>query len=498
MNEQTLGIGQVSRLPEAGEPIVSQASPLPYSSRWSRFVSVICASILMTSLVGILWLSLTVPKLQRFEEPNRALDLMVSRTMQAQDGLRRAPVWQQWMAEWTMDSEEEASRQAIRWYRELIATTNDPSAKLRLAILLGESQHEAEALAEAQGWHDRGTSAELFRQLIEGAYGTAALSLTQENTLQAALAETLPSGWFYDHLASRLARRAGNQALLTTIEVQRQMKEEQVQQWIRPLMTGELICLALGSVILMRIVWLNSQRRDALQLHLPGVPPPWSGGTGAAVILRGGALGALMTVAFLSVPALNHGSLRALAIPLANLPLLAIAYVQLLKPAGLDFQQGFGLRLNRKDLGRLMCVISAVVAAGLWGEWVIGQVAEFLKLENHWTEWFDPELVWTSQPMLATSLVEYVILAPIFEELAFRGLLFAMLRRRFTFLPAALLSATIFALAHGYSLLGFMSVLWSGFLWAWIYDRTGSLIPGMVAHAVNNLLVCLTVMALLR
>ncbi|MBL8074635.1 MAG: hypothetical protein JNL29_09705, partial [Nitrospira sp.] len=358
-------------------------------------MSVICASILMTSLVGILWLSLTVPKLQRFEEPNRALDLMVSRTMQAQDGLRRAPVWQQWMAEWTMDSEEEASRQAIRWYRELIATTNDPSAKLRLAILLGESQHEAEALAEAQGWHDRGTSAELFRQLIEGAYGTAAISLTQENTLQAALAETLPSGWFYDHLASRLARRAGNQALLTTIEVQRQMKEEQVQQWIRPLMTGELICLALGSVILMGIVWLNSQRRDALQLHLPGVPPPWSGGTGAAVILRGGALGALTTVAFLSVPALNHGSLRALAIPLANLPLLAIAYVQLLKPAGLDFQQGFGLRLNRKDLGRLMCVISAVVAAGLWGEWVIGQVAEFLKLENHWTEWFDPELVWT-------------------------------------------------------------------------------------------------------
>ena len=100
--------------------------------------------------------------------------------------------------------------------------------------------------------------------------------------------------------------------------------------------------------------------------------------------------------------------------------------------------------------------------------------------------------------MLATSLVEYVILAPIFEELAFRGLLFAMLRRRFTFLPAALLSATIFALAHGYSLLGFMSVLWKGFLWAWIYERTGSLLPGMLAHAVNNVLVCLSVMVLLR
>ena len=39
------------------------------------------------------------------------------------------------------------------------------------------------------------------------------------------------------------------------------------------------------------------------------------------------------------------------------------------------------------------------------------------------------------------SLVEYVVFAPLFEELAFRGLLFAILRRKFRFLPAALISA---------------------------------------------------------
>lgn len=99
---------------------------------------------------------------------------------------------------------------------------------------------------------------------------------------------------------------------------------------------------------------------------------------------------------------------------------------------------------------------------------------------------------------MAGSVLEYVIFAPIFEELAFRGLLFAMFRRRFEFFPAALISTSLFALAHGYSLIGFLSVFWSGFLWAWTYERTGSLIPGMVAHAANNLLVCLTVMALLR
>jgi membrane protease YdiL (CAAX protease family) len=140
----------------------------------------------------------------------------------------------------------------------------------------------------------------------------------------------------------------------------------------------------------------------------------------------------------------------------------------------------------------------AVVAAGLWGEWVMDWLSEPLHLTSHWAEWFDADLVWASPALTAISLVEYVIFAPVFEELAFRGLLFAILRRRFRFLPAALISASIFAIAHGYGLVGFISVLWSGLLWAWMYEKTGSLLPGMLAHAINNLLVCLAVMALLR
>jgi hypothetical protein len=214
--------------------------------------------------------------------------------------------------------------------------------------------------------------------------------------------------------------------------------------------------------------------------------------------LRGGALGAVITTAFLTFPPIEHESLRALAIPLANLPLLALAYIHLLKPAGLDFQSGFGLRLERAQLGRLVGAVLAVVAAGLWGEWVMERAADAFNLTNHWTEWFDPNLVWASGSALTVSLLEYVVFAPIFEEIAFRGLLYAILRRRLSFVPAALLSASVFALAHGYGVIGFVSVLWSGFLWAWIYEKTGSLIPGMIAHAMNNLLVSLAVMVLLR
>ena len=37
-----------------------------------------------------------------------------------------------------------------------------------------------------------------------------------------------------------------------------------------------------------------------------------------------------------------------------------------------------------------------------------------------------------------------------------------------------------------------------GILWAWAYEKTGSLLPGMVAHAANNLMVSASVLVLLR
>jgi len=45
---------------------------------------------------------------------------------------------------------------------------------------------------------------------------------------------------------------------------------------------------------------------------------------------------------------------------------------------------------------------------------------------------------------------------------------------------------------------GFASVFLSGLLWAWAYEKTGSLLPGMIAHAANNLAVAVTLLALLR
>ena len=498
MSEETTPVGRMPNYEAPGDLTNSSGPVEPFQSPFSLTISALSAVILATAMGAILWFSATLPKLDRFEEPDCALDLMVSRMMEAQDGLSRTPDWQQWVAEWTIGSNEKERDQAIEWYQELVQTTGTPASKLRLAILQGESGQEAEALAEARMWRHLPEPMPLFGRLIEAGYGSNELEREYEGELQAELAEVLPSGWFYYHLAAKLAQRAGDHRLLATVEGQIELHGEQLQGRSRSLIIIELACLIIGSVMLSGIVRLRGQRTDVLRLHHPGVPPPWPGRVGTAVFLRGGALGAFLTVVFFSFPPVEHSSLRALAIPLANLPLLALAYTHLLKPSGLGFGNGFGLRIRGAQLGRLGGIVLAVVAAGLWGEWVLGRAVEALNLTNHWTEWFDPNLVWESGTPLAISLLEYVVLAPIFEELAFRGLLYAMLRRRFNFLPAAFISAAIFALAHGYGLIGFLSVLWSGFLWAWIYEKTGSLIPGMIAHSLNNFLVCSAVMVLLR
>lgn len=498
MTEHILQIGQ-GQGPAAGETRRRARYPVtPFSSGFSRFVSVISAGLVLAAIGSILWLSATIPRLERLEDPERALDLMASRILEAQDGLQRAPAWEQRLAEWMVGSSEKERLLTIQWYQELADTTGDPSAKLRLAILQAETGQAHAALAQAAQWWDLDAPMPLYSQWMIAAYGTQPLARDRAIELHAALADTLEAGWFYNRVASRLAQRSGDHALLATIEQQIEAQGLRLHNRSNRLMLFEVSCLILGSAVLIGLLWLRVRRPNAVRLHQPGVPPPWTGGTGTAVLLRGGALGAVITAAFLTFPPVEHASLRALAIPLANLPLLALAYIHLLKPAGLDFQSGFGLRLERGQLGRLTGAVLAVVAAGLWGEWVMGRAADALNLPNHWTEWFDPNLVWGSGSTLVVSLLEYVVFAPIFEEIAFRGLLYAILRRRLSFAPAALLSASVFALAHGYGLIGFVSVLWSGFLWAWLYEKTGSLIPGMIAHAMNNLLVSLAIMVLLR
>jgi membrane protease YdiL (CAAX protease family) len=81
-----------------------------------------------------------------------------------------------------------------------------------------------------------------------------------------------------------------------------------------------------------------------------------------------------------------------------------------------------------------------------------------------------------------------VVLAPLWEELTFRGfLLSALAKSALGFWPAALLSSALWTLLHwGYSWPGLVSVFLAGLGLSWIMKRTGSMRAVVIAHSVIN------------
>lgn len=77
------------------------------------------------------------------------------------------------------------------------------------------------------------------------------------------------------------------------------------------------------------------------------------------------------------------------------------------------------------------------------------------------------------------------LLAPVAEELVFRGLLYGWLAGRWSNLVAFIVSSLAFAAAHTEPL-HILMVLPLGLWFGWLRWRTGSLVPTIVAHIINN------------
>lgn len=103
-----------------------------------------------------------------------------------------------------------------------------------------------------------------------------------------------------------------------------------------------------------------------------------------------------------------------------------------------------------------------------------------------------------SQPWAVIAFA--VVLAPVYEEVLFRRVLFGRLWAAGRPGLGMLLSGAAFALFHEPPMLvdhgaAEMAVLWSayaliGIALAWVYRRTGTLWAAVLAHAVNNALGC--------
>lgn len=82
-----------------------------------------------------------------------------------------------------------------------------------------------------------------------------------------------------------------------------------------------------------------------------------------------------------------------------------------------------------------------------------------------------------------------LLMAPVVEELFFRGFLFGTLRRVISWPLAAALAGIVFGAVHvGTPAIFLVPLAVFGALLCVLYERTDSLIPGMAVHAFNNAL----------
>lgn len=166
--------------------------------------------------------------------------------------------------------------------------------------------------------------------------------------------------------------------------------------------------------------------------------------------------------------------------------LLALA-VLLLMRRGLRVSD-LGWRLPR-PLGRAgwlpwlgIGIIAAVVA--LYVSQELGSLAQQLLPNSPNTQCTSVRDEYGGYVAVAIPLV--CLIAPLAEETIFRGFFYGWLRRHLPVLPAVVICAAVFALSHAVVVLA-LPLFAVGVVLALLYEYSGSLIPGAIAHGLFNL-----------
>jgi membrane protease YdiL (CAAX protease family) len=163
---------------------------------------------------------------------------------------------------------------------------------------------------------------------------------------------------------------------------------------------------------------------------------------------------------------------------------LATALGFLMVPMAIAAQHGAG---GMGEILRRLGVRRFRPSALKWMAAAIGTYLAFavlytaLILEPHQKDIAEGFGVWPVQVLLI------VVMAPVSEEVCFRGMLYGGLREKLPRLAAALLGGLIFGGLH--ALTGISAVpplIAFGFILSLLYEKTGAIVPGILLHMLNN------------
>src|SRR5256885_15315292 len=100
---------------------------------------VLAALALGAFVVFVFWVHHGATRVEQVDEPERALAVVVGRTLDLDEGVDRAPAWERRLYTALLGARADDLAQAIGWYEELEAFSPDPPVDLHLAILEGEA-----------------------------------------------------------------------------------------------------------------------------------------------------------------------------------------------------------------------------------------------------------------------------------------------------------------------------------------------------------------------
>jgi membrane protease YdiL (CAAX protease family) len=445
--------------------------------------------LLTALLVGFFYFSWGSP-LGNLEHGEASLERLVSREMDFREALERTPRWERRLYELT-GSDPETFEDAIARFDEFDEEQRSARTDLNLVVLLGEAGLLERAAALIEGLEGTETAAAQYGRWLEAAYLDAP-SAEEATAIADEIRRELPTDWFTDTLVRRVATRVDDQALQALAEASVEARGHAVLRRVRLLTATGAGLLVLSLVVAWR---LRPSRGGAPVAGAP-VPPPWRVADGLGLFFRS-------AFAYLLIPAAvvlllpRTAAVTAVMGVVGGLPMLWWAR-RYLHTRGETIRATFGLSAPAGTRLRIIGWGLVLLAISMIGESLLYMGLSALGISSHWADGFLEEFLWGAPATVAASTLDGVVWAPIFEELAFRGLLFSTLLLRLPAWPAALLSAAIFGVAHGYGLQGFAAVTWSGMIWALGYRHTGSLLPGMLAHAGSNLLATTSFLLLLR
>jgi uncharacterized protein len=173
-----------------------------------------------------------------------------------------------------------------------------------------------------------------------------------------------------------------------------------------------------------------------------------------------------------------------------QLPILVVLFARLVLPGAVSWQE---LGLRPLPIERAVRVGLSMAMLGLASTITLELVLTQIGLRPNQFEQFGFVRSGGQQGLLVVLFLAAGS-APFAEELFFRGFIFGLYRRRQPLWLAYIVSGGLFAAAHVMptkmnvaQMAGLaIGIFVLGTLLAWTYQRTGSLYPGMVAHALNN------------